>query len=213
LDILRRIASDGKRGSPILRTQPAGFITAPPQEPSMIKKILLAVAALIVIFVIVVALQPSDYRVSRTANIAAPAADVFAQVNDFHNWEAWSPWAKLDPNAKAIFEGPKAGQGAVFKWSGNSEVGEGSMTVTESTPAERIRIKLDFVKPMEGTSNVEFTFKPRGTGTDVTWTMFGQNNFIGKAMCLFMDQDKMLGGYFEKGLANLKSAVESAPKI
>ncbi|MGH6771594.1 MAG: SRPBCC family protein [Xanthobacteraceae bacterium] len=179
----------------------------------MIKKILLALAALVVIFLVVVALQPSDYRISRAANIAAPAADVFAQVNDFHRWEAWSPWAKLDPNAKATFEGPKAGQGAVFIWSGNNEVGEGRMTVTESTPAEHIRIRLDFVKPMAGTSNVEFTFKPRGAGTEVTWAMFGQNNFIGKAMCLFMDQDKMLGGYFEKGLANLKSVVESAPKI
>jgi hypothetical protein len=179
----------------------------------MIKKILLAIAALGVVFVVVVAIQPSNYHISRMANIAAPAADVFARVNDFHHWETWSPWAKLDPNAKVTFEGPKAGEGAVFVWSGNREVGEGRMTVIESRSGERIRIRLDFVRPMEATSNVEFTFKPQGTGTDVTWAMFGQNNFIAKAMCLFINQDKMLGGYFEKGLMNLKAVVEGTPKI
>ena len=178
----------------------------------MIKKILLGFAALIVVFLIVVALQPNEYRVARTAAVAAAPERVFAQVNDFHNWEAWSPWAKLDPNAKATFEGPRSGQGAVFIWAGNNEVGEGRMTVTESRPSDLIRIKLDFVKPMEGTSDVEFTFKPQGNDTAVTWTMSGRNNFIGKAICLFMNQDKMLGGYFEKGLASLKSAVEGARK-
>jgi Polyketide cyclase / dehydrase and lipid transport len=176
----------------------------------MFKKILLGFAALIVVFLIVVALQPNEYRVARTAAVAVAPERVFAQVNDFHNWEAWSPWAKLDPSAKATFEGPRSGQGAVFIWAGNNEVGEGRMTVTESRPSDLIRIKLDFVKPMEGTSDVEFTFKPQGNDTAVTWTMSGRNNFIGKAICLFMNQDKMLGGYFEKGLANLKSVVEGA---
>ena len=178
----------------------------------MIKKILLGFAALIVVFLIVVALQPNEYQVARTAAVAAAPERVFAQVNDFHNWEAWSPWAKLDPNAKATFEGPRSGQGAAFIWAGNNEIGEGRMTVTESRPSDLIRIKLDFVKPMEGTSDVEFTFKPQGNDTAVTWTMSGRNNFIGKAICLFMNQDKMLGAYFEKGLASLKSVVEGARK-
>ena len=179
----------------------------------MLKKILLAFAALIVIFLIVVAFQPDEFRISRTANMAATAPAVFAQVNDFHAWEAWSPWAKLDPNAKATFEGPKAGEGAVFIWSGNNEVGEGRMTLTESRPNERIKIKLDIVKPMEGTSDVEFAFKQQGASTDVTWTMSGRNNFISKAVCLFMNQDKMLGGYFEKGLASLKAVAEAKRSI
>jgi hypothetical protein len=94
----------------------------------MLRKILLGLAAIIAVFVVVVALQPSEFRITRSAVIASPAPDVFAQVNDFHKWEAWSPWAKLDPAAKAVFEGPPAGKGAVFRWAGNSEVGEGSMT-------------------------------------------------------------------------------------
>ena len=82
----------------------------------MLKKILIALAVLIVGFIVVVALQPSDFRVERSATVAAPQADIFAQVNDLHKWDAWSPWAKLDPDAKISFEGPefRAGRGDVL---------------------------------------------------------------------------------------------------
>ncbi len=178
----------------------------------MLKKFLIAIAAIIVVFVVVVALQPSEFRIVRSATISAPAPAVFAQVNDFHNWEAWSPWAKLDPAAKATFEGPSTGTGAIFKWAGNKEVGEGSMTITESRPSDLIRIKLEFLRPFEATNSAEFTFKPEGNRTAVTWSMEGKNNFIAKAVCLFMNMDKMVGGQFEQGLAQMKAVVEAAPK-
>jgi len=178
----------------------------------MLKKILIALAAIIVVFVAVVAMQPSEFRIVRTATMSAQAPAVFAQVNDFHNWEAWSPWAKLDPAAKNSFEGPSAGTGAIFRWAGNKEVGEGSMTITESRPNELIRFNLEFLKPMAGTSTAEFTFKPDGDQTAVTWGMAGKNNFISKAICLFMNMDKMVGGKFEEGLAAMKSIVEAAPR-
>lgn len=178
----------------------------------MIKKILIGLALVIIIFVVVVALQPSTYRVERSATMNAPAPVVFAQVNDFHKWNAWSPWAKLDPAMKQTFEGAPAGTGAVCKWAGNSEVGEGQMTITESRPSDLIKIKLDFLKPFAATSDTVFTFKPEGNQTRVTWTMDGQNNFIAKAFHLFMNIDKMVGGDFEKGLAQMKSVAESAPK-
>jgi hypothetical protein len=174
----------------------------------MLKKILIGLVAVVAVFAIVVAMQPSEYCVTRSTTVSAPAPDVFAQVNDFHNWDAWSPWAKLDPAAKATFEGPPAGQGAVFAWSGNDKIGEGRMTLTESRPAELVRIKIDFVKPFAGTSTSEFTFKPAGNQTAVTWIMSGQNNFIARAMCLFVS----IGGEFEKGLAQMKSVAEAAKK-
>ena len=178
----------------------------------MLKKILIVLVAVVAVFAVVVALQPSEYRISRSATVAALAPDVFAQVNDFHNWEAWSPWAKLDPAAKTTFEGPAAGQGAVFAWSGNDKVGEGRMTLTESRPAELVKIRIDFVKPFAGTSTSEFNFKPAGNQTAVTWAMSGQRNFLEKAMCLFVSMDKMLGGEFEKGLAQMKSVAEAVKK-
>ena len=179
---------------------------------TMLKKILIALAAIVVVFVAVVAMQPSEFRIMRTAAISAPAPAVFAQVNDFHNWEAWSPWAKRDPAMKKTYEGAPTGTGAISTWAGNSEVGEGRTTIIESRPNELIRIKLEMFKPFAATNTVEFTFTPEGNQTVVTWSMVGKSNFIAKAVHLFMDMDKMVGGDFEKGLAQMKSVVEVAPK-
>jgi hypothetical protein len=178
----------------------------------MLKKILIVLVAILAVFAGVVALQPTEFRIVRSATIAAPAAVVFSQVNDFHNWQAWSPWAKLDPAAKNSYEGPAARTGAIFKWSGNNQVGEGTMTLTDSQPNDLIKIKLDFVRPFVNTNAVEFTFKPQGDSTLVTWNMSGRNNFISKAFCLFMNMDKIVGGEFEKGLAEMKAIAEAAPK-
>ena len=175
----------------------------------MLKKIFLALIALIGIFSIVVAMQPASYRIMRTAKIAAPPATVFAQVNDFHKWDAWSPWAKLDPAMKTTFEGPAAGTGAIYKWAGNKDVGEGQMTLLESKLNELVRIKLQFLKPFADTCDTAFTFKPDGDQTTVTWTMSGERNFLAKAICLFMNMDKLVGGDFEKGLAKLKANSEA----
>jgi len=182
----------------------------------MLFKVLLGIAAAVVLVVVVlaviVALQPSEFRIERSAVIAAPAAAVFAQVNDFHSWETWSPWAKLDPAAKNSFEGAPAGKGAAFAWAGNSKVGEGRMTITESRPNELVRIKLEFLKPFDATNTAEFTFRPEGERTAVTWSMYGHNNFISRAVFLFVNMDKALGGEFEKGLASMKSAAEASAK-
>jgi len=178
----------------------------------MLKKILIVVALVVVVFVIIVALQPAEFHVARTASVAAPAEVVFAQVNELKKWEAWSPWVKIDPAMKQTYEGPASGTGASSQWAGNSQVGEGRMTITESRPNELIRFNLEFFKPMAGTCVAEFSFKPEGNQTAVTWSMSGRNNFIAKAMCLFMNMDKMVGGQFETGLAQMKSITEAAPK-
>jgi hypothetical protein len=173
----------------------------------MVKKILLVLVVLIAVLAIVVYFQPDDFAVERSAVIPAPASAVFPLVNDFHRWSAWSPWEKIDPNMKRTFSDPAAGKGAKYAWVGNKEVGEGDMTITESKPNEQILINLHFVKPMEGTSLTEFKFVPEGAGTKVTWRMSGKNNFIGKAMCMVMSMDKMVGGQFETGLTAMKTAA------
>lgn len=173
----------------------------------MFKKILIGLAVIVLVLIAVIATRPSDFKISRSAAIPAPPATVFAQVNEFKNWEEWSPWAKLDPAMKQTYEGPAAGTGAISRWTGNNQVGEGQMTITESKPDELVRIKLDFIKPMASTSDVQFDFKPQGSETLVTWTMSGKSNFVHKAFGLFMDMDKMLGGQFDQGLAQLKTAA------
>jgi hypothetical protein len=175
----------------------------------MFNKILVALALIVVALLVVINSQPSEFHVTRSATLSAPAPVVFAQVNDLHKWKAWSPWARMDPNATETHEGPPAGTGSIMRWAGNMKVGEGSMTITESHPNDSIRFKLEFLKPMAATNTAEFTFQPQGKQTLVTWSMSGNNNFIGKAMSLVMNCDKMVGGQFEQGLANLQSVLQT----
>ncbi len=173
----------------------------------MLTKILIAIAVLVVVLVVVVAMQPSEFRIERTAVIAAAPPVVFAQVNDFHHWDAWSPWAKLDPAMKKTYEGAPAGVGAVSTWAGNNEVGEGRATITESRPDELVRIKLEYLRPFEATNTADFTFQPEGDRTLVTWSLYGENGFMAKAFGLVMDMDEMVGSQFEQGLASLGAAA------
>jgi len=174
--------------------------------------ILLALAFIAILFIVFIAGQPDEFKVSRSTKISASPEKVFPHVNDLHKWEAWSPWAKLDPTAKSIFSGSDAGIGAAMRWEGNNKVGVGTMTITESQPSETICFRLDFEKPMKATNTAEFTFKSDGGQTCVTWTMSGKNSFGGKVFGLLMNCEKMVGGQFEKGLTTLKSVAETTAK-
>ena len=120
--------------------------------------VLIVIAAVVAIFLIVVALQPAEFRVARTATMSATPAPVFEQVNDFHKWEAWNPWGNIDPAMKQSYEGLPAGVGSTYAWSGNNQVGEGRMSITESRPGEFVRINLEFIKPFRATNTTQFTF-------------------------------------------------------
>jgi uncharacterized protein YndB with AHSA1/START domain len=173
--------------------------------------IVLVAAAALVALGAVIARRPSAFTVSRSTHIQAPAAAVFQHVNDFHRWDAWSPWAKLDPSMTTRFEGAPAGTGAVYSWEGNRKVGAGRMEVLDSVGDERIRIGIDFLRPFKANNLIEFTFAPDGTGTRVTWTMSGENkDFMSKAFAMFVDMDKLVGRDFEKGLASMKAVAETA---
>ena len=176
----------------------------------MLKKILLILVALVVVLAVIIQLQPSSYSVSRSADIGAPAERVFELVNDFHLWEQWSPWAKLDPNATMTYSGSPSGTGAVCAWAGNDAVGEGRMTITSSEPSSHVGVRLEFIKPFASIAQYDLTIAPEAAATAVTWTLSGENDFLSKAFCLFMGgMDKMIGPDFERGLALLKSAAES----
>lgn len=172
----------------------------------MIKKILLGLGAIVAIILIAASFEPNDFRVERSATLAATPAALFAQVNDHHKFNEWNPFTKDDPSVKNTYTGPESGVGAVCSWVGD-KTGSGSATIIESKPNELVREKMDWIKPMEGTSTVDFTFKPAGDKTVVTWAMYGSQNFMGKVVSLFMSCEKMCGPMFEKGLASLGVAA------
>lgn len=158
---------------------------------------------------LLIAARPDAFSVSRSAVIAAPRERLFGLVNNLRKWEIWSPWARMDPNTRYSFEGPDEGVGAAYSWS-SAKTGQGTMTVTESRPHELVAMRLEFTKPFAATSHTEFSFTPEGEQTRVSWTISGRNNFMAKAMSLFMNCEKMTGTQFEQGLENLRQAAENA---
>ena len=158
---------------------------------------------------IVIASRPAKFHIERSQQIAAAPSDVFAQVSDFHAWRGWSPYEKLDPTMTRTFTGATAGTGAVYAWAGNGKVGEGRMTIEKAEPASKLSIRLEFIKPFQAVNTAAFSFVPSGAGTTVTWAMDGENNFVGKAVALFVGMDKLVGTDFERALGALKSVVET----
>lgn len=176
----------------------------------MIKKTLIALAALVAVLLIVVATRPDTYHVERTAKIEAPADVIFTEVNDFRTFSEWSPWAKLDPAVKTTISTPSAGVGATYAWEGNKKVGKGKMTLTESQAPTHIKERLEFVEPFASTADTTIQIKPEGgNASTVTWSMDGKASFMGKAAGLFMSMDKTIGKSYEEGLANLKRVTEA----
>jgi uncharacterized protein YndB with AHSA1/START domain len=176
----------------------------------MLLPILASLGLLIVFVLVIAAFRPADFRYVRATTINARPETVFGQINDLRRFQDWSPWAKLDPTMTLTFEGPASGPGCVSAWDGNNKVGAGRMTITESTPAELVRMRLEFLRPFKATNTVEFILRPAaGGGTRIEWAMTGRNNLALKILGLFMNMDQAIGRDFEKGLAQLKALAEA----
>ena len=173
----------------------------------VLKILSLLVVALVGAVLVMAALKPDTFRISRSTTVNAPAAKIHPLVDDFKRWTLWSPWEHKDPAMRRSFGERTAGQGATYAWEGNDEVGAGRMTIVESTPA-RIGVALEFLEPMANQAKAAFTFVPQGGGTVVTWSMEGPNPFLSKVMHVFFDFDKLVGADFERGLASLKAVAE-----
>ena len=174
----------------------------------MLSKIAIAVVLVIAGVLAYAATRPDTLRVERAATIKAPPEKIFPLINDFHAWTGWSPWERMDPGMQRTYAGAPSGTGAVYAWDGDRNVGKGRMEIVESTPPSRVAVKLDFEKPFEGHNVAEFTLAPAGDSTNVRWAMRGENRFIGKLIGVFVSMDRMIGGQFETGLANLKALAE-----
>ncbi|MGE0225680.1 MAG: SRPBCC family protein [Acetobacteraceae bacterium] len=175
----------------------------------MLRKITLAIAVLVAVILVYAATRPDNFRVERGAVIEAPPEEIFARLEDLHQWAAWSPWEKKDPAMQRTHSGAARGTGAVYAWDGNDDVGQGSMEIIETVPPSRLVIRLDFIKPFEAHNIVEFALQPQGGATNVVWSIHGPSPYLSKLMGLFFDMDAMIGKDFEEGLASLKSLAEA----
>lgn len=174
----------------------------------MLAKIGLGLVALIVILLVAAGTRPDTFRVERRATIAAPAEVVYGRLADFRRWTDWLPYEKVDPAMRRSYAGEAAAVGSSYHYAGNAKAGAGRMTLVEAVPNRRLAIRAEFLEPMKATNEIVFTLEPADGGVAVTWVMHGRQPFIGKLFSLVVDMDRMVGGDFERGLAELKRLSE-----
>lgn len=173
----------------------------------MLKPILIVLAVAIAAILAFAASRPDHFRVARSMRIAASPHAVHALIEDFRQWPRWSPYENRDPDMKRTLGAATKGKGAVYAWEGNNNVDAGRMEILDDSLA-KVVIKLDFLRPFEANNVAEFSIVPVGDAVDVTWAMSGPSPFVSKLMGLVFSMDRMVGGDFETGLANLKSEAE-----
>ncbi len=171
-------------------------------------KVALAIAVILAVFLGFVATRKGHFHYERSGVIAAPAERIFPYLSDFHRGQLWNPFAQKDPAMKITYSGPESGVGAMMEFDGNREAGTGKLEILSLVPNRSVDIRLTMIKPFAAVNQVHYELAPEGTGTRFTWSMEGDNGFMGKLVSVFVDCDKMIGGEFDKGIALLKAVAE-----
>ena len=155
---------------------------------------------------------PQRAQLERSIEIARDPAFVFARLNSFADFAAWSPWASLDPAMQVRIEGPAQGVGARYSWTSEQQsVGSGSQEIVESVPHRLVRVRLQF-SGMDSISHASYQLRAQGEGTHLTWTHeaeFG-NSLLARYFGLLLDD--MVGSDYERGLQRLKAHLETLPR-
>lgn len=174
----------------------------------MFKKIVIVVAVLIGLLFMYAAIQPSEYKISRRLLIHAQPEVLFSYINNSKKMNEWMPWAEEDPQVQMSYSGPDEGIGSISSWDSAGTMGTGKSTIIESIANSSTKTRIDYFKPMEMIQMSDMLLTPQAEGTMVSWAVTGQNGFMNRVFCVFMNMDKYIGGKFEKGLSKLKNLVE-----
>lgn len=178
----------------------------------MLKKILLGLGLILAGLLLYAAVIPGDFKIERSQEMSATAQQIYPHLNSPRLANSWSPFIAADPETKITYAGPESGVGANSSWV-SDKMGEGTATIVETVPNQKVKVRLDFLKPFEGTNMVEYIIEPSGDKSRVTWLMTGHSNFLQRFICIFMNQDKMVGSFFEQGLKSLETKVSTTASL
>ena len=176
----------------------------------MLKKILIAFAALVALVLVIGLVLPSKYRVERSTTIQAPAEAVYASVANLKRWQDWAPWnAGKYPGNQWMFGGPEVGVGAVHSWSGE-DVGTGTLSLTQADPKTGVAYDMS-LEHGRYVMHGRISFEPADSGTRVTWVDEGDLGGNPLMHYLRFPLQSKLGRDLEQALAQLKKQVEASP--
>ncbi len=163
----------------------------------------------IVLIYLILCIAAPPMEVERSIVINAKDSVIFSKFGDFKQWDSWSPWTQNDPQipANSVYTGTPYTKGHQVEWKSKKE-GSGRQVIEEIKPYTYIKTALYFQPNDSDPGYSEFKLEPDGAGTKVTWNMKGKMPFLFKGIGVIMGMNKMLGGYFDRGLANLKKDCE-----
>ena len=172
------------------------------------QKLIYGIGATLALLIIIGFALPRTNQISARIEIDAPAATVFALVNDFRRVSLWSPTVDTDPNARFLYSGPNRGVGAIVTWDG-AIIGSGNQVITESRPYEFVAVDIN---PGEaGAAKSWFALSPGVGTTIVTWSFeadYGMN-IVGRYFASMLGA--VVAREYHDGLAALKEFAESLP--
>lgn len=173
----------------------------------LIKILLIIALAIAVLLTVLYLIGPRSFKLSRSILIQADKAVVWEQVSKWDNFSNWSAWTARDTAMTKKIEGTDGEVGAKYSWKSESQ-GNGSQTILVSKPMSFRESDLVF-EDWGMTSRTSFELKDSAGGVFVTWSMYGENGFMGRVMGVIMNMEKMVGPDYEAGLAKLKLVCES----
>jgi len=174
------------------------------------KYIVLIVLLLVVGTSIYVATLDNTYRVERSKIIEAPIEVVYNQIIDFKKWPSWSPWIEQEPQVDLTYGNQTAGVGANYSWNGEI-IGAGNMITLAAHAPDSITQKINFTAPFESSADIYWKLTKVPSGTEVSWAMQGEMDFMMKGYMAFSGgMDMQIGPDYERGLVKLDSVTKAA---
>lgn len=146
-----------------------------------------------------------NYHIEKSITINKDLATVKSLVEDFKQWNSWSPWTVLDPQVKNEYQGSAGDKGHMMSWDGEI-IGSGSMHIVKNEQ-NQIDYALEFIKPFKSKATSTFILKENNGQTEVIWTMDSGVPFF---MFFMLPMLKMMVGMdYVRGLKMLKSVAET----
>lgn len=144
------------------------------------------------------------YHVERSITVKTPVEKIKPFIEDFKNWNLWSPWTIIEPDCSMEITGNPGETGHSMSWNGQI-IGSGKNTLIKASN-NVWEYDLRFFKPFKSKAKTSLILKEENGNTKVTWTMDSSLPFF-----LFFMLTKMKNWIemdYHRGLLMLKEVAE-----